>query len=179
MAKGHSYAFNMGNKNIIPFKDFLVAAKVLMERNMPDVLHNRQTEAVFMPETHLPNMPRVVDEKEYQAKKMKLDETNLQFLQMKPGTQDSHVARGDIAEKELFGELKKFYKNRKVVVFWGPKLRLPGGGKGRVQEFDFVIVDMELKAIIGIESKDSLNKKTAKSAAAQTKKLKELLEQYF
>ena len=179
MAKGHSYAFNMGNKNIIPFQDFLEAAEVLMERNMPDVLHNRQTEAVFMPETHLPNMPRVVDEKEYQAKKMKLDETNLQFLQMKPGTQDSHVARGDIAEKELFEELKKFYNNRKVVVFWGPKLRLPGGGKGRVQEFDFVIVDMELKAIIGIESKDSLNKKTAKSAAAQTKKLKELLEQYF
>ena len=72
MAKGHSYAFNMGNKNIIPFKDFLVAAKVLMERNMPDVLHNRQTEAVFMPETHLPNMPRVIDEQRYEARKKNL-----------------------------------------------------------------------------------------------------------
>ena len=65
MAKGHSYAFNMGNNNIIPFKDFQEAAKVLIERNMPDVLHNTQTEAVFLPETHLPTMARVVDEQMY------------------------------------------------------------------------------------------------------------------
>ena len=88
MAKGHSYAFNMGNNNIIPFKDFQEAAKVLMERNMPDVLHNTQTEAVFMPETHLPNMPRVVDEQRYQARKRKLDEPDLQFLRMRAGTED-------------------------------------------------------------------------------------------
>ena len=62
MAKGHSYAFNMGNNNIIPFPDFQEAAKVLMERNMPDILHNSQTETVFMPETYLPNIPRVVEE---------------------------------------------------------------------------------------------------------------------
>jgi len=43
MAKGHLYAFNMGNGNIIPFKDFLVAAKILMERNMPEVLNNCQS----------------------------------------------------------------------------------------------------------------------------------------
>merc|ERR1719264_1058844 len=107
----------------------------------------------------------------------------LQFLGMKQGTQlsteDSQVARGDLAEKELFKELKKFYKNRKVVVFWGPKLRLPGKGKGSQQEFDFVIVDLELKAVIGIESKATLNGNAAKSAAAQTQRLKELLEQYL
>ena len=62
IAKGHSYAFNMGNNNIIPFKDFQEAAKVLMERNMPEVLQNRQRKAIFMPETHMPNMPRVIDE---------------------------------------------------------------------------------------------------------------------
>ena len=27
IAKGHSYAFNMGNNNIIPFQDFQEAAK--------------------------------------------------------------------------------------------------------------------------------------------------------
>ena len=46
-----------------------------------------------------------------------------------------------------------------------------------------MIVDMELKAIIGIESKQTLNMNTGvspnKSAAAQTQRLKELLEQYF
>merc|ERR1719458_856441 len=136
-------------------------------------------EAVFMPETHLPNMPRVVDEPRYQTRKRKLDATQLQFLGMKQGTEDSQVARGDLAEKELFQELKKFYKNKKVVVFWGPKLRLPGKGKGSHQEFDFVIIDLELKAVIGIESKATLNANAAKSAAAQTQRLKELLEQYF
>merc|ERR1719270_3109174 len=122
MAKGHSYAFNMGNSYIIPFQDFEEAAKVLMERNMPDILHNTQTEAVFMPETHLPNMPRVVDEQRYEARKKKLDETELQFLRMRAGTEDLQVARGDLAENELFKELIKFYKRKKVVVFWGPKL---------------------------------------------------------
>ena len=46
-----------------------------------------------------------------------------------------------------------------------------------------MIIDLELKAIIGIESKQTLNMKTGvlsdKSAAAQTKKLKELIELYF
>ena len=44
MARGHSYAFNMGNDNIISFQNFQEAAKLLMERNMPEVLHNTQTE---------------------------------------------------------------------------------------------------------------------------------------
>merc|ERR1719336_3098144 len=85
MAKGHSYAFNMGNNNIIPFQDFQEAAKVLMERNMPEVLHNRQTKAVFMPEAHLPNMPRVVDEQRYQARKDNLPARTLQILGTKKG----------------------------------------------------------------------------------------------
>ena len=55
MAKGHSYACD-----IIPFKNYQEATTVLMERSMPDVLHNSQTETVFMPETNLRNIPRVV-----------------------------------------------------------------------------------------------------------------------
>ena len=160
MAKGHSYAFNMGNSNIIPFKDFREATKVLMDRNMAEVLNNTQIEPVFMPETHLPNMTRVVDEKEYKAKKAQLDEEELQFLEIKAGTEDSQVALGDLAEKELFEQLKKFYKNRKVVLFWGPKLRVPSK-RGGHQEFDFVIIDLDLKAIIGIESKATLSEGTA------------------
>ena len=37
-------AYNMGNSSIIPFQDFKEAVEALMERNMPDVLQNRQTE---------------------------------------------------------------------------------------------------------------------------------------
>ena len=67
MVKDHSYAFNMGNNNIISFQDIQLVLETLMERTMFEVLHNRQTEAVFMPETYLPNMARVVDEQRYQA----------------------------------------------------------------------------------------------------------------
>ena len=98
---------------------------------------------------------------------------------MKNGTEDLQVAKGDLAEKELSEELHTFYKNKEVVVLCGPKLKLPGTGKGNHQEFDFVIIDLKLKAIIGIESKATLNVKSGLSAATQTNKLKDLLEQYF
>ena len=82
IAKGHSYAFNMGNNQIIPFQDFEEAIKALMERNMPEVLHNRQMKAVIMPETHLPTMPRIVDEQRYVTRKRNLEGSTLQFLQV-------------------------------------------------------------------------------------------------
>merc|ERR1712020_483252 len=125
-------------------------------------------------------MPRVVDWlTRYKARKGNHQDKTLQFLGMKKGTEDLQVATGDLAEKELFEELHKCYKKKKVVVFCGPKLRLPGKGKGDHQEFDFVIIDLKLKTVIGIESKATLNAKTGQSAAAQTQRLKELLEQYF
>ena len=49
MAKGHGYGFNMGHGKIIPFKDYKEAAEALMERNFPEILHDRQTEVVFIP----------------------------------------------------------------------------------------------------------------------------------
>ena len=88
MAKSHSYAFD-----IIPFKNYQEATRV----QMPDILHNSQTETAFMPKTHLPNIPRVVDEQEYEAKKGQLDERDLQLLDMKAEREDSQAAHGDIA----------------------------------------------------------------------------------
>ena len=48
---------------------------------------------------------------------------------MRAGTEDLQVATGDLTEKELSEKLHKFYKNKEVVVFCGPNLRLPGKGK--------------------------------------------------
>ena len=56
---------------------------------MPDILHNSQTETVFMP-----NIPRVVDEQEYERRKAQLDERDLQLLDMKAGREDSQIALG-------------------------------------------------------------------------------------
>ena len=50
-----------------------------------------------MPKTHLPNIPRAVDEQEYEAKKGQLDERALQLLDMKAEREDSQAAHGDIA----------------------------------------------------------------------------------
>ena len=48
MAKGHGYGFNMGHGKIIPFKDYKEAVEALMERNFPEILHDRQTKVVFI-----------------------------------------------------------------------------------------------------------------------------------
>ena len=56
MAKAYPYAFNMGATRVIPIQDYKEAGEGLMERNMPEVLHDRQTEVVFVPEAHLPNL---------------------------------------------------------------------------------------------------------------------------
>merc|ERR1711994_462881 len=83
MAKGHGYGFNMGHGNIIPFNDYKEAAEALMERNFPEILHDRQTEVVFIPETHLPKMPHIVDLHEFQAKKAGLTVMELDTLGLK------------------------------------------------------------------------------------------------
>ena len=54
MAKDHPYAFNFGATNVIPLEDYKEAGKTMMERNMPEVLHDKQTEVVYMPDSHLP-----------------------------------------------------------------------------------------------------------------------------
>ena len=41
---------------------------------MPDVLNDRQTTVVFIPDTHLPKEPRVVDVTRFEARKRKLDD---------------------------------------------------------------------------------------------------------
>ena len=101
MAKGHGYGFNMGHGRIIPFKDYKEAAEALMERNFPDILHNSQSEVVFIPETHLPKMPHIVDLPDFKAKKVRLTERMLAFFGLKKGTEDITNAAGDLAEKEL------------------------------------------------------------------------------
>ena len=49
----------------------------------------------------------------------------------------------------------KSYKNIRLSVLWGPKLRLSGKGKEGHQNFDFVIVDLDLKA--NIRNQDRVN----------------------
>ena len=52
MVKGHPYAFNMGHGKIIPFKDYNEAGQTLIERKMPEVFHDSQIKAVFLPQIH-------------------------------------------------------------------------------------------------------------------------------
>ena len=96
MAKGHAYGFNMGHGKIIPFKDYKEAAEALMERNFPEILHNRQTKVVFIPETHLPKMPHIVDLHDYEAKKASFSERMLAFFGLKMGREDITNASGDL-----------------------------------------------------------------------------------
>ena len=74
MAQTYPYAFNMGGSNVLPLKDYKEAGRLLMERNMPDLLRDKQTEVIFIPETHLPTMPRVVDPVRYETRKRTFDD---------------------------------------------------------------------------------------------------------
>ena len=180
MAKGHPYAFNLGSGQSFSYQNYEQAAEALMERNLPEVLHNKQTKVVFLPQAHLPKMPRVVDLNAYEAKKRRLSDEELAFLKMKRGTEDITNAIGDIAESNLGEELEDFFTktgSKNVVVLQGGTFRVPGKGKGAIEEHDFVIIDMEYKLIISIESKATLTGSTGHSAVEQTKKLQSLLEQ--
>ena len=111
MAKGYPYAFNMGNGNIISYQNYQEAGKTLMERSFPDVLHNRQTNVVLIPETNLPKVPRAVDLQKYETKKKNFDDKILSSLGMRKGNEDITNAQGDIAERYLAEELRKFFAN--------------------------------------------------------------------
>ena len=65
MAKGHPYIFNMGGGKF--FKNYRETVNALMERNMPDILHDKQTEIFFLPEAHMPKMARIVDIKRFEV----------------------------------------------------------------------------------------------------------------
>ena len=176
MAKGHAYAFqygqryafNMGSGKIITLPNYKVAMKALMERNMPEVLDDKQTQVVFVPDTHLPSNPRIVDFEEYKKR---------------VGEKTYKGAEGYLAEMQLSEELHKFYVkalNKNVVVYEGPKLKVPGKSKGsNEQEFDFVIVNKREKAVIDIESKITLDEAQGKKAVEQTRGLKRILEEFF
>ena len=190
MAKSHLYAFNMGATRVIPLQDYKDAGEALMERNMPEVLHDKQTEVVFLPDTHLPKEPRVVDIQRFESRKKKLDEMAqlegpavLQQLDMKPGpAKEVPHAKGDLAEKKLSEELKRFYasaSDKEVVVYQGPEIRVPGKSKASYQENDFVIVNKKTKTIYNIESKSKLAERPGNKAVEQTLKLKEILEEFF
>ena len=177
MAKGHTYEFNLGHGRHI--KDYKEVAAALMERNMPEVLHGTQTKAVFLPETHVPKMPRIVDQEEYKQQKERFTDEELQGLGISKGNEDIDNYVGDKIEEELSIELRKFYDraaDTKVVILQGLTLRKRGGGN---QENDFVIIDFEGKVILCIESKATLNWSTGQKAICQTLELKSLMEEYF
>ena len=109
MSKDHPYVFNMGGGASIPYQNYQEAVKMLMERNMPDVLHNKQTEVVFLPQSYLPKVPRVVDLQAYETKTKSLSVKLLGFLGMKKGREDAANALDNIAERDIAEKLQNFF----------------------------------------------------------------------
>ena len=171
-------------------QDYKEAAKLLMERNMPEILHDRQQEALFVPETHLPSRPRVVDVSRFGERKRKIDSMGpaaLQLVDMKLSQQGepeemSHV-KGDLAEKELVDELKRLLTtdgcDKEMVVYQGPSIRKPRKSKAFDQENDVVIIRKNTKTIYNIESKARLAKRPGNKAVKQIQELKKILEEFF
>merc|ERR1712004_739636 len=107
----------------------------------------------------------------------------LDQLGMKPGPpKEIQHAKGDLVEKELYEELKDFYRDapdKETVVYHGPEIRKPGQSRALYQESDFVIINKNTKSIYNIESKSTLTGIVGKRAIEQTQKLKQILEEFF
>ena len=180
----------MGGTKVVPLEDYKEAGEGLMERNLPEILHNRQTEVAFVPEASLPEEPRVVDISRFESRKGILDEMAqvegtavLEQLGMKGGpAKEVQHAKGDLVEKGLREELKKFYdsaSDKEVIVYNGSWIRVPGESKASYQEKDFVIVNKNTKTVYDIESKAKLAERPGNKAVEQTQKLKKILEEFF
>ena len=187
IADAHPYAFNMGGGRVI--QNYEDAAEALMERYMPEVLHDYQKEAIFVPETHMPTRPRAVDLQRLESRKRKVDEMGQEALKLvgmkrskdgKPEEID-HV-KGDLTEKELVVELKKFFASateKGVVVLHGPWIRKPREVKAYYQEKDVLIVKKKTKTVYNIECKTRLAKRPGNNAIEQIQKTKKALEEFF
>ena len=88
----------MGHGKTIPLNDYKEVGEILMEREMPDILHDRQTKALFIPDSTLPRMPHIVDLEEFEKKKKNLTDAELDFFEMKRGKEDINNKIGDIIE---------------------------------------------------------------------------------
>ena len=75
MAKANPYEFYMGGGKV--FKDYMEAANALMERNIPDILHDAQTDVLFMPDTNMSLMSGIVDINRFEAGKQELLQANV------------------------------------------------------------------------------------------------------
>ena len=123
LAEGHPYGFILGHGRNTAFKDYKEAAKFLMERNIPDIAQDRQTKAIFIPETHLPKMPRIVDLPNYESLKHISTDEKLALSGLKRGKEDIANVAGDFVEKELSEALKTNLLLQK----WSFSRALPSG----------------------------------------------------
>merc|ERR1719458_2186265 len=102
---------------------------------------------------------------------------------MKPGTPEELThAKGDLAEKEVVEEIKKVFdaaSDKEMVVYQGPRIRVPGELIQFYQEKDIVIINKKTKTVYNIESKAKLAERPGNKAVKQTLKLKAILEEFF
>ena len=182
ICSGHPYVFNLGGGNYLPSSDCDRVADVLLERNLPKVYGNSQTETAFVPETFLPTIPMAVDtEEELRAKLSSLSTEDKKKL----GFNDvikTQVA-GDRLEERLYKALKAHPENLGLVI-QGGCMRTPGAtGRGEHSEHDFLIVNPRLKYILAIECKRTLSGKAIcdkkKGFVTQLQRVKERLEAYL
>ena len=181
ICSGHPYVFNLGGGKYLPSSDCDRVADVLLERNLPNVYNDSQTETAFVPETFLPTIPMAVDtEEELDAKLSSLSTEDKRKLKVDDVIK-SQVA-GDRLEERLYKALKAHPENLGLVI-QGGCMRTPGSkGRGEHSEHDFLIVNPRLKYILAIECKKTLSGKAIygkKGFVTQLQRVKERLETYL
>ena len=181
MRRGHPYAFNLGGGQVLQASDHEAAADMLLERNLPDIYHDRQTATIFVPETFLPTHPIAVDTLAgVESQMRRMDEDGRKRLKIDPSLPS--LVSGDRLEERLYRALKSYPANLGIVI-QGACLRTPNTrGRGSHTEHDFLVINPYDKYVLAIECKRSLTGKTISGPSGcviQLQRVKERVETYL
>ena len=182
MSQWHPYVLQLGGGNYL--SDSRQAAEHLLLRNLPEVAKDQQKKPVYVPESHLPNVPRAVDVARFEMVKAGLIPVDRQFLGVAAAgdTTESQNLVGDQAERELAEVVKEVLarmQEKEVLVLFGPEFKPPNSRPGSQWEQDVVLVFKRLSLILDIESKATLNSKAITSSTEQLERMKKVVETYF
>ena len=167
MSQWHPYVLQLGGGNYC--SDYQQAAEHLILRNLPEVAQDQQQKPVYVPEIHLPNVPRAVDVARFKMVKAGLIPVARQFLGVAVAgdTTESQNLVGDQAERDLGEAVKEVLarmQEKEVLVLFGPEFKPPNSRPGSQWEQDIVLVFKRLSLILDIEFKATLNSKAINSS---------------
>ena len=162
-------------------------------RKAAETLFNRDYKGkkqIFVPEVFLTKDPSLIYHEKQELEKLLAarvaDETINDKMKEKWRCRMKTI-EGEVLEKDVYDTLKKYFKShpeQEVLVLHGYEildLDAPENPKKPIPhwEKDFIIINVTYGYVLNIEAKQTLNKKSMKSAKKQLENTKQIIEKWF